>query len=723
MVTKKTKTEGRQRELESNKWKEGKTDTVEDEEEEILPKLTGMPIEVHIRRHTQFILIILFILYLAVTTSPEGELWLFSGYTQFAITLLIWVPGVRWAENEGHLKKYNLDLVWGRSFIMWRTNAGKDFIEWLAQYNLFWRRVGDVWVVTVFFIMILMFLLLAWQATLAWQIPKTSAVSPKMMIGLPGLNPIIPLWYGILALVVAMVVHEFSHGILSRVADVKIKALGLLLFIFPIGAFVEPDEEEMKTMARWERMRLYSAGPGSNMVIAIVFSLLFSWGMVASLEPSNDGVLSASVIVDYGGEEAGLEPWMLITAVNDQEVNNALDFSDIMNETYAGQTVNVSVLNKGQPETYQAVLSDKGSYYLKYYPDYYESWMSGKGFMGIAVVNPEVVTDSLSHPGSSGGSMLQYITLPFQKLQPFPDHFTAIFEPTGIPGILPEGLFWVLANSFYWIFWLNLMVGLTNALPAVPLDGGFIFADAVTGILDQFKGGLTEERKEGIVDNLVGVMAFTVIFLVVWQLIGPRLVGIDPVILDANINATETQGWTGDVFEFDASLSEGAFVTYEWDFGDGNTATGESVSHAWSEGGLYFVVLTAKDGEDRQSVEFEQVSINHNQSGEGSVSGGSDDSIGVTINPYIESVNVYLNITGDNGFPFLTSEITVTISGPSGTEFSESYSLNDGQTQSIQFSTNKGELIGEWELLLEADDPASDFTYDYDWYNYYLSSD
>ena len=78
----------------------------------------------------------------------------------------------------------------------------------------------------------------------------------------------------------------------------------MLLFIFPIGAFVEPDEEEMKSMARWERMRLYSAGPGSNMVIAIVFSLLFSWGMVASLEPSNDGVLSASVVVDYGGEEA-----------------------------------------------------------------------------------------------------------------------------------------------------------------------------------------------------------------------------------------------------------------------------------------------------------------------------------------------------------------------------------------------------------------------------------
>ena len=709
----------------ATKKKETEVEAVE-EEVEILPKLTGLPIEVHIRRHFQFILVVLFVLFLAIRTSPEGESWLFSGYTQFAVLLLIWVPGMRWAQNEGHLEKYNLDLVWGRSFVMWRTDAGKDFIEWLAQYDLFWRRVGDVWVVTVFLIMILMFLLLAWQATLAWSIPKTSAVSPKMMIGLPGLNPVIPLWYGILALVIAMVVHEFSHGILSRVADVKIKALGLLMFIFPVGAFVEPDEEEMKNMKRWERMRLYSAGPGSNMVIAIIFSLLFSWVMVDSLEPSNEGVLSASVVIDYGGSDAGLEPWMLITSIDNQDVNNAQDFSDIMNETYAGQTVNVSVLNKGQPETYQVTLSDKGSYYLKYYPDYYESSMSGKGFMGIAVVDPELITDSLAHPGSSGGSMLQYITLPFQKLQPFPEHFTALFEPTGIPGILPDNLFWILANCFYWIFWLNLMVGLTNALPAVPLDGGFIFADGVSGILDKFKQGITEERKESIVDNLVGILAFTVIFLVIWQLVGPRIVGFDPVILDANINASQDEGWTGDVFEFDAEMSEGAFVSYEWDFGDGNTATGESVSHSWSEGGLYFVVLTAKDGEDRQSVEFQQISINHNQTGEGDVEGGSEASVAIPANPYIEMVKIYVNVTGVNDALPSNSEVTVTITGPSGTEFSESYSLNNGQTEYIEFVADTGVLVGEWELLLESNDPSAPFSpsfdYDYNWLNYYPSN-
>jgi len=678
---------------------------VAEEEEKIEPTLTGMPIEVHIRRHSQFLLVLTFCFYL--------------GWYTFALCLIAWITGARWAENEGHLERYNMDLVWGRSFLMWRTDWGKKFIEKISKNKPFWRRVGDVWVVTVFFIMIFMFLLLVWQATLAWQIPKSSSVSPKMMIGLPGLNPVIPLWYGILALIIAMVVHEFSHGILSRVADVKIKALGLLLFIFPVGAFVEPDEEEMKSMKKWERMRLYAAGPGSNMVIAIIFSFLFSSVMVASLEPSSDGVLSANVVLDYGGEEAGLEPWMLITEVNDQIVSNSEDFSNIMNETYAGQVVNVSVLNKGNPETYEVVLSDKGSYYQKYYPDAYEDWMSGKGFMGIAVVNPELIVDSLANPGSSGGSMLQYITLPFQKLQPFPEHFTALFAPSGIVGIVPDNLFWILANSFYWIFWLNLMVGLTNALPAIPLDGGFIFADGITGALDKFKSGMTEETKEGIVDRVVSILAITVLFLIIWQLVGPRIVGTETVTLDADIDASMTKGWSGDVFEFDASNSDGDFVTYEWTFGDGNTATGEKVEYNWSQGGLYVVTLTAKDAEDRQSVVFQEVSINHEESGSGSVSGGNEDTIPTTITPYIKDVNIYINLTGESGFPLVQSDITVTITSPSGVVFEEDYLLNNNQQQYIEFKTNEGEMVGDWEISLESNDPASDFSYDYNWFTYF----
>ena len=677
-----------------------------EEEEKIEPTLTGMPIEVHIRRHSQFLIILTFCLFL--------------GWYTFALFLIAWITGVRWADNEGYLEKNNMELVWGRSFLMWRTDWGKDFIEKISQNKPLWRRIGDVWVVTVFFIMIFMFLLLLWQATLAWQIPKSASVSPKMMIGLPGLNPVIPLWYGILALVIAMVVHEFSHGILSRVANVKVKALGLLMFFFPVGAFVEPDEEEMKGMKKWERMRLYAAGPGSNMVIAIIFSFLFSSVMVASLEPSSDGVLSASVVLDYGGEEAGLEPWMLITEIDNQIILNSADFSSVMNETYAGQVVNVSVLNKGTPETYQVTLSDKGSYYLKYYPDSYETWMSGKGFMGIAVVNPEVIADSLANPGSSGGSMLQYITLPFQKLQPFPEHFTALFSPSGIVGAIPDSAFWILANSFYWIFWLNLMVGLTNALPAVPLDGGFIFADGVTGMLGKVKSSMTAQRKEEIVDRLVSILAITVVFLIVWQIVGPRLVGTEPVTLNADIDASMTKGWSDEVFEFDASGSEGAFVTYQWDFGDGNTAVGEKVQHNWSQGGLYFVVLTASDAEDRQSVAFQEISVDHEENGDGDVGGGGEDNVLSSINPYVESVNIYLNLTGESALP-LQEDVTVTIMSPSGVVFEENYLLG-AQPQYVEYKTNQGEMIGDWEISLESNDPTSDFSYTFNWVTYFQNN-
>jgi len=83
-------------------------------------------------------------------------------------------------------------------------------------------------------VMIGIMALLIWEATLVANIPAESAPTLDMVIGIPGINPLIPLWYGILALAVGIAVHELGHGIMSRVAGMKIKAMGLLLFIFPI---------------------------------------------------------------------------------------------------------------------------------------------------------------------------------------------------------------------------------------------------------------------------------------------------------------------------------------------------------------------------------------------------------------------------------------------------------------------------------------------------------
>src|SRR5439155_1593328 len=100
-----------------------------------------------------------------------------------------------------------------------------------------------------------------WEATLVQNAAiRSNPTSPETLLGLPGINPIIPLGYGILGLAVAIILHEFSHGILSRVANIKIRSLGLIFLIFPIGAFVEPDEDELRALPRREAGRLYVDG-------------------------------------------------------------------------------------------------------------------------------------------------------------------------------------------------------------------------------------------------------------------------------------------------------------------------------------------------------------------------------------------------------------------------------------------------------------------------------
>jgi len=84
-------------------------------------------------------------------------------------------------------------------------------------------------------------------------------------------------------------------------------------------------------------------------------------------------------------------------------------------------------------------------------------------------------------------------------------------------------VFWVTANCFYWIFWINLMLGMTNALPAVPLDGGYLFRDWIDSLVKKVKKGISDEDRERFVSSITYTFIMLVVFLITWQLIGPRL--------------------------------------------------------------------------------------------------------------------------------------------------------------------------------------------------------
>src|SRR5712692_7232965 len=213
-------------------------------------------------------------------------------------------------------------------FLLWKTVRGRQLIDRIARPARFWKGFGDLSIVLVALAMVGTTVLLIWEATLV-QNPavRGNPPSPDLLLGLPGINPIIPLGYGIFGLAVAIILHEFSHGILARAAKIKIRSLGLILLIVPIGAFVEPDEDEMRALPRRERARLYAAGPAVNLLLAILFAFLFSSIMMASVAPVHDGV--GIVRFSEGmspARDAGLQAYTVITELNATPVHTYSDF-------------------------------------------------------------------------------------------------------------------------------------------------------------------------------------------------------------------------------------------------------------------------------------------------------------------------------------------------------------------------------------------------------------
>ncbi len=100
------------------------------------------------------------------------------------------------------------------------------------------------------------------------------SVEPGGTVLLPGVN--LPLFEGIIALIVILIVHEGAHAVLARIGKVPILSSGVVLFgIIPIGAFVEPDEKLLEKLEQVKQTRVLIAGSTSNLFFSCVFFSLF----------------------------------------------------------------------------------------------------------------------------------------------------------------------------------------------------------------------------------------------------------------------------------------------------------------------------------------------------------------------------------------------------------------------------------------------------------------
>jgi membrane-associated protease RseP (regulator of RpoE activity) len=119
--------------------------------------------------------------------------------------------------------------------------------------------------------------------------------------------------------------------------------------------------------------------------------------------------------------------------------------------------------------------------------------------------NPIAGADSIT---GAARSMLSYISGPFQGFSPLPESVHWWYDtPLG-------GAFWILISVFYWIFWLNIMLGVSNAIPAFPFDGGFIFHGGLSALLERL-GMKAEKKREEIVDRISSSLTYVMLFLLI----------------------------------------------------------------------------------------------------------------------------------------------------------------------------------------------------------------
>jgi membrane-associated protease RseP (regulator of RpoE activity) len=284
--------------------------------------------------------------------------------------------------------------------------------------------------------------------------------------------------------------------------------------VVPIGAFVEPDETEMRKASLRTRLRVFSVGPSSNLVLALVCAAVFSMGMVGSLQPVSDGAYIAAVVEGSPADIAGLRPSTLITAVQlegqaqPQHMTDYRDLSVVLANSTPHSNITLHYLTARGVGT---VTFELGDWPAERIPP---GEVRTRGWVGVSLEDPErylayarpgarIVDGCQELPATPGNgcaadSVAGYLALPMQGLSPLPAERQWLYEPTG-PWAALGGAFWTVADAFYWLFWLNLMVGAFNVLPMLPLDGGHMFRDGVHSLLRRFsrKPGITVEQEMG----------------------------------------------------------------------------------------------------------------------------------------------------------------------------------------------------------------------------------
>ncbi|WP_089649671.1 beta strand repeat-containing protein [Halobacterium hubeiense] len=222
---------------------------------------------------------------------------------------------------------------------------------------------------------------------------------------------------------------------------------------------------------------------------------------------------------------------------------------------------------------------------------------------------------------------------------------------------------------------------------------------------------------------------------------------VDTENLSVALNDTRTVE-EGQSVEFSPASVSGATgdVTYDWTFGDGNSSSGETVTHTYSASGTYTVEVTATDetgdtASDTTNVTVENppvvesVNLTDATDGNGTVSPRDEVTVNATVSGSVDSVTADLSafdagsveLVADGGTYTNTTTVganvtegaqsaTVTATGASGTEDSATTGTLDVVVDELTVTVGDDRTVGVNETV-EYDASVAGATGDvtYDW--------
>ena len=399
-------------------------------------------------------------------------------------------------------KNSNFDLRF--PLVIIKTSRVQRLLEKLSKFRLIsvlsWI---SLFLMPIFSLLAISILILT--ASLYLSFPEVREIAretgPQGALLIPGINPYLPIIYGWIAIFIGIVIHELSHGVIARAVDIPVRSSGVMLFLFlPIGAFVEVDDTKLDSTSFKKSGRIIAAGSGSNIVVGLI-SLLLLVGVVNTMEPIADGIPVSQIVVDSPANIAGLLPGDIVTHFNNIPVTDLDSFSQNLDSLSPGDSIVLTIQRQFVTSDYEIVLSSR--------PDNPE-----EAFIGI--MRPSVDLDESLSRYQNGLSLSPNILVYFSF--PSSDSYAIPFS-SSMQNFYTSSLgnqYTVLTNLLFWIWFINFNLGIFNALPLGPLDGGQAFK---RGLKSLTKNKISPNR----IDYVSRLVSFSILFLILSMFLLPYL--------------------------------------------------------------------------------------------------------------------------------------------------------------------------------------------------------